>query len=78
MLLASIIIGAIAPLGEAGIARLMAIESACIPLASEIIRPFSGCLVPVGEMQLGAVGLCRGGGRRWTSSARRPRPSHPE
>jgi membrane protein DedA with SNARE-associated domain len=31
--------------GYAGIAALMGIESACIPLPSEIIMPFAGYLV---------------------------------
>jgi membrane protein DedA with SNARE-associated domain len=35
----------------------MAIESACIPLPSEIIMPFSGYLVSTGEMNLWLVGL---------------------
>ena len=35
----------------------MAIESACIPLPSEIIMPFSGYLVSRGEMNLWAVGV---------------------
>ncbi len=35
----------------------MAIESACIPLPSEIIMPFSGYLVSVGEMRLFPVAL---------------------
>jgi membrane protein DedA with SNARE-associated domain len=48
--------------GYAGIALLMAIESACIPLPSEIIMPFSGYLVSNGRFDLfwvataGAVG----------------------
>jgi membrane protein DedA with SNARE-associated domain len=52
--------------GYAGIAALMAIESACIPLPSEIIMPFAGYLVypanPLGHFNLflaataGAVG----------------------
>lgn len=39
------IIGVIASSGYIGIMLLMAIESACIPLPSEIIMPFSGALV---------------------------------
>lgn len=48
--------------GYIGIAVLMAIESACIPLPSEIIMPFAGYLVYKGEMNLflaataGAIG----------------------
>jgi membrane protein DedA with SNARE-associated domain len=52
----------IAAMGPAGIAVLMAIESACIPLPSELIMPFAGYLVFLGKMNLfvvataGAVG----------------------
>jgi membrane protein DedA with SNARE-associated domain len=48
--------------GYAGIALLMAIESACIPLPSELIMPFAGYLVYEGSMRLlwvataGAIG----------------------
>jgi membrane protein DedA with SNARE-associated domain len=48
--------------GYAGIALLMAIESACIPLPSELIMPFAGYLVFEGAMKLvwvataGAIG----------------------
>ncbi len=48
--------------GYWGIALLMAIESACIPLPSEIIMPFAGFLVSTGELNLllaataGAIG----------------------
>ncbi len=48
--------------GYAGIATLMAIESACVPLPSEIIMPFAGYLVSTGQLDLfwvataGAVG----------------------
>jgi membrane protein DedA with SNARE-associated domain len=38
--------------GYGGVALLMAIESACIPLPSEIIMPFAGYLVSTGEMNL--------------------------
>src|SRR5258708_16279761 len=38
--------------GYAGIAILMAIESACIPLPSELIMPFAGYLVFEGSMNL--------------------------
>ncbi len=52
----------IGSLGYAGIAALMAIESACIPLPSEIIMPFAGYLVYTGRFNLfwaataGAIG----------------------
>src|SRR5436305_2369253 len=48
--------------GYAGIGILMAIESACIPLPSELIMPFAGYLVYEGAMKLlwvataGAIG----------------------
>jgi membrane protein DedA with SNARE-associated domain len=56
-LLAGWIIGVISTLGYGGIMLLMAIESACIPLPSEIIMPFSGYLVHKGEMTLWGVAL---------------------
>jgi membrane protein DedA with SNARE-associated domain len=52
----------IGSLGYAGIAALMGIESACIPLPSEIIMPFAGYLVYTGRFSLfwaataGAIG----------------------
>ena len=60
--LAGIIIAVISATGYVGIALLMAIESACIPLPSEIIMPFAGYLVSLGKMNLywvataGAIG----------------------
>jgi membrane protein DedA with SNARE-associated domain len=48
--------------GYGGVAFLMAIESACIPLPSELIMPFAGYLVHEGTMKLlwvataGAIG----------------------
>jgi membrane protein DedA with SNARE-associated domain len=65
-LLATWIIGVISSMGYGGIVLLMAIESACIPLPSEIIMPFSGFLVFKGELSLfyvalaGAVGCVLG------------------
>ena len=56
-LLAGFIIGTISQLGYGGIVLLMAIESACIPLPSEIIMPFSGYLISTGEMNLWLVGF---------------------
>jgi membrane protein DedA with SNARE-associated domain len=38
--------------GYGGIVILMAIESACIPLPSELIMPFAGYLVFEGTMKL--------------------------
>src|SRR5512144_386591 len=60
------IVATISALGYSGVVLLMAIESACIPLPSEIIMPFSGYLVSRGEMNLwlvsvaGAVGCVLG------------------
>lgn len=56
-ILAGWIIAVISTLGYGGIVLLMAIESACIPLPSEIIMPFSGYLVFTGEMTLWGVAL---------------------
>ncbi len=55
--LAGFIICVISGLGLPGIVLLMAIESACIPLPSEVIMPFSGYLVSKGEHSLLAVSL---------------------
>jgi len=49
--------GVISSLGYPGIAGLMAIESACIPLPSEVIMPFAGSLVPSGRFTLFGCGL---------------------
>ena len=52
----------IGSMGYAGIVALMGIESACVPLPSEIIMPFAGYLVYTGRFSLfwaataGAVG----------------------
>jgi membrane protein DedA with SNARE-associated domain len=63
LVLAVFIKSAISSLGYTGIAVLMGIESACIPLPSEIIMPFAGYLVYAGRFEslalvatLGAVG----------------------
>ncbi len=50
--LSAFIISVISTLGYAGILMLMAIESACIPLPSEVIMPFSGYLVYTGRFHL--------------------------
>ncbi|HEY7404516.1 MAG TPA: DedA family protein [Candidatus Angelobacter sp.] len=60
--LAGFIIAVISKTGYLGVVLLMAIESACIPLPSEIIMPFAGFLVYRGELNLflvataGAIG----------------------
>jgi membrane protein DedA with SNARE-associated domain len=51
-ILASFIIWGISGLGYFGVAIMMAIESACIPLPSEIIMPFAGYLVSKGQFTL--------------------------
>ncbi|MFH1223884.1 MAG: DedA family protein [Pseudomonadota bacterium] len=50
-------VGTIGSLGYFGIVALMAIESACIPLPSEIIMPFAGYLVYAGKMNLWLAAL---------------------
>ena len=55
--IASWIIGVISSMGYGGIVLLMAIESACIPLPSEVIMPFAGFLVSKGEMTLFGIAL---------------------
>src|SRR5260221_3682439 len=50
--LAGFIIGVISRGGYLGVLLLMAIESACIPLPSEIIMPFAGYLVYTGRFHL--------------------------
>jgi membrane protein DedA with SNARE-associated domain len=56
-ILSVFIVGTISTLGYAGVALLMAIESACVPLPSEIIMPFSGYLVYKGQFNLWWVGV---------------------
>jgi membrane protein DedA with SNARE-associated domain len=43
--------------GYAGVAGLMAIESACIPLPSELIMPFAGFLASQGRFSVGWLGF---------------------
>ena len=54
---AGLITGFIAAAGYGGVALLMAIESACIPLPSEIIMPFSGYLASTGRLSLWGVAV---------------------
>src|ERR671933_583138 len=56
-ILSGFIIAVISALGYAGVVLLMAIESACIPLPSEVIMPFSGYLVYTGRFHLWAVAV---------------------
>ena len=55
--LSGFIISIISTLGYAAVFLLMAVESACIPLPSEIILPFSGYLVWSGRFNLWGVAL---------------------
>ncbi|GAC1347375.1 MAG: DedA family protein [Myxococcales bacterium] len=47
----------ISTLGYGGVLALMAIESACIPLPSEMIMPFAGFLVSNGRFTLWGISL---------------------
>jgi membrane protein DedA with SNARE-associated domain len=51
------VISVISSIGYLGVMALMAIESACIPLPSEVIMPFSGYLVYTGQFNLWLVAL---------------------
>jgi len=55
--LSRFIIACISRFGYGGILFTMAVESACIPLPSEIIMPFSGYLVTTGEFTMWGVTL---------------------
>jgi len=55
--LSALIIASISALGYGGIVLMMAIESACIPLPSEVIMPFSGSLVASGRFNLNLVAI---------------------
>lgn len=57
VLLSTFVIWIISSLGYMGIVVAMAIESACIPLPSEVIMPFSGYLVSQGRFSLWGVSL---------------------
>jgi membrane protein DedA with SNARE-associated domain len=56
-LISGFVIATISALGYAGVVLLMGIESACIPLPSEVIMPFSGYLVHTGRFSLWAVAV---------------------
>jgi len=74
------IIAVISAGGYLGIVALMAIESACIPLPSEIIMPFSGYLVSTGRFDLwlvataGAIGCNVGSVLAYEAGKRGGRP----
>ena len=65
---ASWIMSVISSLGYGGVVLLMGIESANIPLPSEIIMPFAGFLVSKGELNLWLVGLAGAVGCAWGSA----------
>jgi membrane protein DedA with SNARE-associated domain len=56
------IVALIASLGYGGVLILMAIESACIPLPSEVTMPFAGYLVATGRFNLQLVAVAGAGG----------------
>ena len=51
------VISVISAMGYFGVMLLMAVESACIPLPSEVIMPFSGYLVYTGQFSLWLVAV---------------------
>lgn len=54
---ASLIISVISGSGYLGVTLFMTLESACIPIPSEIVMPFSGYLVSTGQFTLIGVAL---------------------
>jgi membrane protein DedA with SNARE-associated domain len=79
--LAGFIKGVISSLGYPGIAFLMGVESACIPLPSEVIMPFAGYLVYARQFSslamvatLGAIGCNLGSVLAYEVGARGGRP----
>jgi membrane protein DedA with SNARE-associated domain len=78
--LSAFIIAVISGGGYLGILVLMAIESACIPLPSEVIMPFSGYLVHTGRFNLlwvatmGALGCNLGSAVAYAIGAHGGRP----
>jgi membrane protein DedA with SNARE-associated domain len=78
--LSTFIIGVISSGGYLGVLLLMAIESACTPLPSEIIMPFAGYLVYTGRFNLylvataGALGCNLGSALAYWVGAKGGRP----
>lgn len=78
--ISALILATISDLGYGGVLLCMAIESACIPLPSEIIMPFSGYLVSTGRFTLwgvtlaGAAGNLLGSLLAYAAGARGGRP----
>jgi len=65
--LSHFVINTISSMGYLGIVLLMGIESANIPLPSEVIMPFSGFLVSTGKFNLFWVAIAGGLGCLWGS-----------
>jgi len=61
-LLSGFVIATVAGLGYGGVVLLMAVESACIPLPSEVIMPFAGYLVFKGKFTLWGAALAGAAG----------------
>jgi membrane protein DedA with SNARE-associated domain len=80
-LIVSWIVAVISSAGYLGVAVLMAIESACIPLPSEVIMPFAGYLVSIGQFSLigaataGALGCNLGSTIAYYVAAKGGRPA---
>ncbi len=79
--LTAAVTGAVGATGYWGILVLMALESACIPIPSEIIMPFAGYLASRGELSLagasvaGAAGCVVGSCAAYAVGARGGRPA---
>jgi membrane protein DedA with SNARE-associated domain len=79
--LAAWIVEIISAAGYGGVVLLMAIESACIPLPSEVIMPFAGYLVSLGQFSLigaataGALGCNVGSTVAYYVAAKGGRPA---
>src|SRR6202050_1153751 len=79
-MLASFIVAVISAMGYGGVVILMAIESACIPLPSEIIMPVAGYLISLGKFSLvgaataGAIGCNLGSTIAYIVAAKGGRP----
>ena len=75
------IVEAISAGGYLGVVVLMAIESACIPLPSEVIMPFAGYLASIGRFSLigaatmGALGCNAGSTLAYLVAAKGGRPA---
>lgn len=61
-LVSAFIIASISTLGYGGVFLMMAMESACIPLPSEVVMPFSGYLVSTARFELQMVAIAGAAG----------------